>query len=64
MSIFCTGAAISFFTGDQAPILKLIDKIYLGWLTRILFNPRVFFLRYLSAIKLFNLVLKSKIKIN
>lgn len=63
-SIFCTGAAISFFTGDQAPILKLIDKIYLGWLTRILFNPRVFFLRYLSAIKLFNLVLKSKIKIN
>ena len=37
--IICTGAAISFFTGDQAPINDFIDKFYLGWLVRIIFNP-------------------------
>ena len=35
--IICTGATISF-TGDQAPINDFIDKFYLGWLVRLLFN--------------------------
>ena len=42
-TILCTGAAISFFTKDQAPINSLIDKFYLGWLVRLIFNPLVFF---------------------
>ena len=29
-TILCTGGAISFFTGDQAPINNFIDKFYLG----------------------------------
>jgi UDP-N-acetyl-D-mannosaminuronic acid transferase (WecB/TagA/CpsF family) len=52
-TIICTGAAIGFLTGSQAPINNFIDKIYLGWLLRILYNPRLFFLR---TIKSFNLI--------
>ena len=57
--IICTGAAISFFTGDQAPINDLIDKFYLGWLVRIIFNPLQFYKRYLYALKLINIVRKD-----
>ena len=62
-TIICTGAAISFFTGDQAPILKIIDKFYLGWLTRIIFKPQIFLLRYINSFKLFFMVKKSKITV-
>ena len=62
-TIMCTGAAISFFTGDQAPINVFLDKIYLGWLIRIIFNPRVFLLRYIKTLKLINIVLNNNIKI-
>ena len=55
--IICSGAAISFFTQKQAPISNFIDKLYLGWLVRILFNPKVFLPRYLKAIKLLFIVL-------
>ena len=63
MPIVCTGAAISFFTKEQAPINHIIDSLYIGWLIRLLFNPKIFFKRYLSAFKLFSLVNKSNIKI-
>jgi len=46
-TIFCTGAAISFFTKKQAPINKSIDKFFLGWFFRILFNPKIFLPRYI-----------------
>ena len=62
-TIICSGAAISFFTGDQAPMNVFFDKIYLGWLIRIIFNPRVFLPRYLKSIKLINIVLNNNIKI-
>lgn len=52
-SIICTGAAIGFLTGTQAPINTFIDKIYLGWLIRILHDPKKFFIR---TIKSFNLI--------
>ena len=42
VTILCTGGAISFFTGDQAPINNFIDKYYLGWLIRFIYNPIVF----------------------
>ena len=45
VTILCTGGAISFFTGDQAPINIFIDKYYLGWLVRLFFNPFIFFKR-------------------
>ena len=62
-SILCTGAAISFFTKDQAPITNLIDKYYLGWLIRLIFNPIFFFKRYIIGLRLIPMVIFDKIKI-
>ena len=50
--IMCTGAAIAFMTGEQAPINKFIDKIYLGWLARILWNPNLYLGRILKSFKI------------
>ena len=58
--IVCTGAAIAFFTGDQSPINNNIDKLYLGWLFRIIYNPKIFLPRYLSAFKLIFLFIRKK----
>ena len=49
--IICTGAAISFLTGEQAPIGNYMDKLFLGWFVRILYNPKTFLLRYFFAFK-------------
>ena len=62
--IICTGAAIAFLNGEQANILSLIDKMYLGWLSRCIKNPIVFIPRYVKAIGLFRLILKEKVIIN
>ena len=62
-TIICTGGAISFFTGDQAPINSLIDKFYLGWLIRLIFNPIIFFRRYIYGLRLIPMVIFNKIKI-
>ncbi len=62
-TILCTGGAISFFTGDQAPINDFIDKFYLGWLIRLFFNPFVFFKRYLIGLRLIPMVIFNKVTI-
>ncbi len=62
-TIFCTGAAISFYTRDQAPINDLIDKYYLGWLLRLLFNPFIFFKKFIIALRLIPMVIFNKIKV-
>jgi len=62
-TILCTGAAISFFTKDQAPINSLIDQLYLGWFVRLIFNPISFSIKYLYALRLIPMVISSKIKI-
>ena len=51
-SVMCTGAAIAFMTGEQAPINKIIDKIYLGWLLRIVWNPKMYLGRILKSFKI------------
>ena len=61
--IICSGAALSFFTGVQAPINSFIDSFYLGWLLRIIFNPIKNFPRILFSLNLFSVVLKSKIRV-
>ena len=60
--IICTGAAISFFTKDQAPINDFIDNFYLGWLLRLIFNPFSFSKRLIYAFKLINIVKNSNCK--
>tara|TARA_Y100000768_G_scaffold388264_1_gene383105 strand:- start:1872 stop:2615 length:744 start_codon:yes stop_codon:yes gene_type:complete len=56
--IICTGAAISFFTGEQAPVSKIIDKFYLGWLWRCFDDPKKFVPRYLGGFKLIPIFIK------
>ena len=51
-SIMCTGAALAFMTGEQAPINKFIDQVYLGWLTRIIWNPKLYLGRILKSFKI------------
>jgi UDP-N-acetyl-D-mannosaminuronic acid transferase (WecB/TagA/CpsF family) len=57
--IFCLGGAIDFITGLQAPINEFIDKIYLGWLLRIVFKPNIFFIRVVRSLNLLKFFLKS-----
>ncbi|MFA5804211.1 MAG: WecB/TagA/CpsF family glycosyltransferase [Melioribacteraceae bacterium] len=61
-TILCTGAALSFFTGEQALISCTIDRMYLGWLFRILNNPKIFLPRYLSAIKFILIFFQHPVK--
>jgi len=58
-TIFCLGGAIDFITGLQAPINEFVDKIYLGWFYRILFNPKVFFNRVFNSLNLINFFFKK-----
>ena len=62
-TILCTGAAISFFTKDQAPITGLIDRLYLGWFVRFIFNPLIFSKRYFYSLRLIPMVIFNKIKV-
>ena len=59
-AIHCIGAALAFLTGDQPPIPMWADRFYLGWLLRLLRQPRVFGPRYLSAMKLPLLIFRYK----
>ena len=43
------GAAIAFLTGGQAKIPVWADRLYLGWLFRIVENPKVYLQRYGQA---------------
>ena len=58
-SILCTGAAIAFLTKRQAPINDLIDKLYLGWLARIFFNPKKALLRTIKSLDLVKQVIND-----
>jgi exopolysaccharide biosynthesis WecB/TagA/CpsF family protein len=59
-AIHCIGAALAFLTGDQPTIPMWADRFYLGWLLRLLRQPRVFGPRYLSAFKLPALILRYR----
>ena len=49
IKIICTGAAIAFLTKRQAPINDLIDKLYLGWLVRLIYGPKTVATRILKS---------------
>jgi len=59
ISIFCTGAAISFLTKKQAPINNFIDKYYLGWAIRLLFNPINTYKRFFKSFLLIAFFIKN-----
>ena len=62
-AIHCIGAALAFLTGDQPPIPMWADRFYLGWLLRLLRQPRVYGPRYLSALKLPFLIVRYREKL-
>ncbi len=51
-AIHCIGAALGFITGDQRPIPVWADRLYLGWLLRVLGDPKLYGPRFWSARKL------------
>jgi N-acetylglucosaminyldiphosphoundecaprenol N-acetyl-beta-D-mannosaminyltransferase len=51
-AIHCTGAALGLTTGDQVIIPDWVDRIYLGWLLRLLRQPRIFIPRLTRAFEL------------
>jgi len=58
--IHCIGAAIAFLSGDQAAIPTWADKLYLGWLLRILHEPKRYGPRYWAAFSLARLMMRHK----
>ena len=57
----CSGAAMGYFSGSQAPVSKLTDKYYLGWLIRLIFNPAIFIPRLTKSIFLIYIVLNNSV---
>ncbi|HTJ78209.1 MAG TPA: WecB/TagA/CpsF family glycosyltransferase [Rariglobus sp.] len=51
-TLLCLGAAIAFLTGGQTGIPPWADRMILGWLLRLLSNPRKFWRRYWQALRL------------
>jgi UDP-N-acetyl-D-mannosaminuronic acid transferase (WecB/TagA/CpsF family) len=59
----CIGAALGFLTGDQVAIPDWADRIYLGWLLRLLAQPRIFIPRLARAAAVPWMILKWKEKL-
>jgi exopolysaccharide biosynthesis WecB/TagA/CpsF family protein len=51
-AIHCTGAALGFITGDQALIPDWVDRLYLGWLCRLVADPHRFIPRLTRGLEL------------
>jgi exopolysaccharide biosynthesis WecB/TagA/CpsF family protein len=57
-AIHCIGGALGFITGYQVAIPAWADRLYLGWLFRLISDPRRFLPRAMSALALPGLILK------
>ena len=51
-AIHCTGAALGFITGEQPAIPDWADRLYLGWLWRLVAQPRIFVPRLIRGFEL------------
>ena len=51
-AIHCIGAALGFITGDQAAIPDWADRLFLGWLWRLVAQPSIFVPRLSRALEL------------
>ena len=48
-AIYCIGAAPGFVTGDQVIIPPWADRFFLGWMFRLIAQPRTYVGRYWKA---------------
>ena len=62
---YCNGGTIDRFVEATAKTKgkEFLDRYYLGWLLRLIFNPLIFFKRYIFGLKLIPMVIFSRIKI-
>lgn len=60
VAVHCTGAAISFLSGDQVYIPPWADKFYLGWFFRCLADPKRYGLRYWEARHLASILVQHR----
>ncbi len=51
-AIHCIGAALGFLTGDQFAIPDWADRLYLGWLLRLMTQPHRFVPRLIRGLEL------------
>ena len=51
-AIHCIGAALGFLTGDQFAIPDWADRLYLGWLLRLMTQPHRFVPRLIHGLQL------------
>jgi exopolysaccharide biosynthesis WecB/TagA/CpsF family protein len=51
-AIHCVGAALGFITGDQIAIPDWADRFFLGWLFRLIAQPRTFIPRLIRGLEL------------
>lgn len=51
-AIICIGAAIAFITGQQTHIPQWADRLFLGWLFRLVAQPYKYCGRYFRAVRL------------
>ena len=61
--IHCIGAAIAFLSGDQVAIPAWADTLYLGWLFRVLDDPKRYGPRYWAARDLLRLIVLYRDKL-
>jgi exopolysaccharide biosynthesis WecB/TagA/CpsF family protein len=59
-AIHCIGAAIAFLSGDQVHIPVWADRLYMGWLLRILSQPARYMPRYWEARRLLPMLLRYR----
>jgi len=57
-AIHCIGAAVGFLTGDQKPIPVWADRLYVGWLLRLIRAPQRYALRFSRAFALPGMILR------
>jgi N-acetylglucosaminyldiphosphoundecaprenol N-acetyl-beta-D-mannosaminyltransferase len=62
-AIHCIGAALGFITGDQTAIPDWADRLYFGWLWRLVAQPRIFIPRLSRALELPWLIWKYREKL-
>jgi len=59
-SIHCIGAALGFLSGEEKPIPEWAERSHLGWITRLVAQPRMIFPRIGIAFALARMIFKYR----
>jgi hypothetical protein len=59
-ALYCIGAAPGFVTGDQVMIPMWADRFFVGWIFRLIAQPRTLLPRFWSARRLPGMMLRYR----